>query len=74
MRDLERGKNLPDWLTFWEGGFRFEVLTDDIDDVGEYVIEIVSALPDRYFLIAPSTPPSTRVEVEIVGNELTVAE
>ena len=74
VRDLERGKNLPDWLTFWEGGLRFEVLTEDLDDVGEYIIEIVSALPDRYFITAPTTPPSTRVEIEIVGNELTVAE
>ena len=35
VRDLERGGNLPDWLTFWDSGRRFEVLTDDVDDVGD---------------------------------------
>jgi hypothetical protein len=74
VRDLERGDNLPDWLTFWDGGHRFEVLTDDEDDVGEYFIEIVAVLEDRYFETAPDTPYSTMVQIEILGNGLIVGE
>ena len=73
VRDLERGKNLPDWLTFWDSGHRFEVLTDDIDDVGEYFIQIVAVLDDRFFNTPPLEPASTMVEIDIVGNGLTVA-
>ena len=73
VRDLDRGKNLPDWLTFWDSGHRFEVLTDDIDDVGEYFIQIVAVLDDRFFNTPPLEPYSTMVEIDIVGNGLTVA-
>ena len=74
VRDLERGGNLPDWLTFWDSGRRFEVLTDDVDDVGEYFIEIVSVLRSDYFAEPPVSPASTMVQIEILGSGLVVGE
>ena len=56
MRDLDRGKNLPDWLTFWDSGHRFEVFTDNLDDRGKYFIQIVAVLGNRFFNTAPLSP------------------
>ena len=53
VRNLEDGDNLPDWLTMWNAGHRFEVLTDDDDYVGKYTIRVKAVIEDKYFATVP---------------------
>ena len=74
VRDLQRGKNLPDWLTMWDSGHRFEVQTDDKEYVGKYTIQVKAVIDDKYFYVPPLEPALLEIELEIFGKDFTVAE
>ena len=71
---MKDGDNLPDWVTMWNQGRRFEINTDDSDYAGKYTIQVKAVILDKYFYTVPWEEDTLEIELEIFAKDFTVAE